>query len=352
MIDWLSERINKISKIERYSKPGEKALFKLDANENLILDSDFLSQLVIDKAKNIDLRKYPQELYDKLYKKLSVYLKVNEKTLVIGNGSDQIIELLLSVIGEGKRATLFTPTFSYFISRCQLRGISVAKIPLCPNDNTIRKRSFLKSAEKSNIVYLCSPNNPTGNQIERSTVQEILKLKNVLVILDEAYVEFANSSMTNFVEDYDNLAILRTFSKAFGLAGCRLGYLVMNKRIAQVLRDTVQSPYPVNSLSLVIAIALLSNLKPVLESVRVIKEERQRLLENISKIDYLSTYPSEANFIFVRVKERHKRLLNALEKHKVGVKVLGNLLGYGQCLRITVGTPKMNDTTIRALKMI
>lgn len=352
MINWLSERINKISKIERYSKPGRKALFKLDANENLILDPDFLSQLIINEVRKIDLRKYPLELYDELYKKLSEYLNVSEKTLVIGNGSDQIIELLLSVIGEGKRVTLFTPTFSYFISRCQIHGISVAKVPLCPKDNTIRKRSFLKSAEKSNIVYLCSPNNPTGNQIDRSIVQEILKLKNVLVILDEAYVEFANYSMTDFVEKYDNLAILRTFSKAFGLAGCRLGYLVMNKRIAQVVRDTVQSPYPVNSLSLVIAITLLSNLKPVQESIQVIKAERQRLLDDISKIDYLSTYPSDANFIFVRVKERHKRLLNVLEKHKVGVKVLGNLFGYGQCLRITVGTSKMNDTTIGALKKV
>jgi histidinol-phosphate aminotransferase len=352
MIDWLSQRIKKIRKIEKYSKPVKNASFKLDANENLLLDSNFLSQLVIKEARKIDLRKYPLELYDELYRKLSEYLKVSEKTLVIGNGSDQIIELLLSVIGEHKRVTLFTPTFSYFISRCQFHGISVSNIPLCPKDNTIRKSSFIKSAEKSNIVYLCSPNNPTGNQIERSIVQDILELKNVLVILDEAYVEFANYSMTKFVENYSNLAILRTFSKAFGLAGCRLGYLVTNKKIAHFIRANVQSPYPVNSLSLVIAISLLSNLKAVQKSVQVIKVERQRLFESISKIDFLSTYPSDSNFLFVRIKGRYVGVLDALEKHGVGVKVLGNLFGYGRCLRITVGTPKMNDTTIRALKSI
>src|SRR5437867_1417535 len=111
MIDWLSQRINKIRKIEKYSKPVKNASFKLDANENLLLDSNFLSQLVIKEARKIDLRKYPLELYDELYRKLSEYLKVSEKTLVIGNGSDQIIELLLSVIGEHKRVTLFTQHF-------------------------------------------------------------------------------------------------------------------------------------------------------------------------------------------------------------------------------------------------
>ena len=229
-MDWIVQRMKIVSKIERYSKPEKSPSIKLDANENVVLDRIFLSQLAMAEANKIDLRKYPLDLYDKLYESLSKYLKVGEKNLLIGNGSDQIIELLLTFIGRGKRVTLPTPTFSYFVSRCQLHGIKISKIPLLPESNTFERRLFISSAKKSQLVYLCSPNNPTGNQLDRSIIQEILELKDVLVILDEAYVEFAKYSMTRSVEKYDNLVILRTFSKAFGLAGSRIGYFISNKR--------------------------------------------------------------------------------------------------------------------------
>jgi histidinol-phosphate aminotransferase len=336
--------------IGKYEKPEEASIYKLDANENFLLDRTFLTQIVIKEAKKIDLRKYPFEQYYNLFKKLSSYLDVDRRSLIIGNGSDQIIDLLLSIVGRGKRITLFTPTFSYFISRCQLHGLRTSKIPLCSKDNTIRKKSFLNSAKRSDVVYLCSPNNPTGNQIDKSVVQEILQLKNVFVILDEAYVEFAKYTMASYIKKYDNLAILRTFSKAFGLAGCRLGYAVTNENFADFIRSNVQSPYPVSSLSLVIAKSLLSNLRIIKKSIETIKKERQRLLENIAGIQFLTSYPSDSNFVFVRVKRRYEHIINALLTHGISVKKLGNLPGYGNCLRITVGTPKMNDATIRALE--
>jgi histidinol-phosphate aminotransferase len=352
MMDWISQRMKCISKIERYSKPEKSLSIKLDANENVVLDRNFLSQLAMAEVNKIDLRKYPLDLYDKLYESLSKYLKVGEKNLLIGNGSDQIIELLLTFIGSGKRVTLPTPTFSYFVSRCQLHGIKITKIPLLPESNTFERRLFMSSAKKSQLVYLCSPNNPTGNQLDRSIIQEILELKDVLVILDEAYVEFAKYSMTRSVEKYDNLVILRTFSKAFGLAGSRIGYFISNKRFAKFIRTNVQSPYPVNSLSLALAISVISNVQKIKECVDLIKRERQRLYERISKMDQIFTYQSDANFIFIRCKEKYKSIINALRRHGVGVKDLGELYGYGKCIRITVGTPEMNDATISALNDI
>jgi histidinol-phosphate aminotransferase len=352
MMDWISQRMKSISKIERYSKPEKILSIKLDANENVVLDRNFLSQLAMAEVNKIDLRKYPLDLYDKLYESLSKYLKVGEKNLLIGNGSDQIIELLLTFIGSGKRVTLPTPTFSYFVSRCQLHGIKITNIPLLPESNTFERRLFMSSAKKSQLVYLCSPNNPTGNQLDRSIIQEILELKDVLVILDEAYVEFAKYSMTRSVEKYDNLVILRTFSKAFGLAGSRIGYFISNKRFAKFIRTNVQSPYPDNSLSLALAISVISNVQKIKECVDLIKRERQRLYERISKMDQIFTYQSDANFIFIRCKEKYKSIINALRRHGVGVKDLGELYGYGKCIRITVGTPEMNDATISALNDI
>lgn len=349
MMDWISQRMKIISRIERYSKPEKSPSIKLDANENLVLDRNFLSQLAMAEANKIDLRKYPLDLYDKLYESLSKYLRVGENNLLIGNGSDQIIELLLTFIGSGKRVTLPTPTFSYFVSRCQLHGIKILKIPLLPESNTFERRLFMSSAKKSQLVYLCSPNNPTGNQLDRSIIQEILELKDVLVILDEAYVEFAKYSMTRSVEKYDNLVILRTFSKAFGLAGSRIGYFISNKRFSKFIRTNVQSPYPVNSLSLALAISVISNVQKIKECVDLIKRERKRLYERISKMDWIITYQSDANFIFIRCKRKYKSIINSLRSHGIGVKELGELHGYGKCIRITVGTPEMNDATISAL---
>ena len=346
------QRMKSVSKIERYTKPEKSPSIKLDANENVVLDRIFLSQLAMVEANKIDLRKYPLDLYDKLYEGLSKYLKVGEKNLLIGNGSDQIIELLLTFVGRGKRVTLPTPTFSYFVSRCQLHGIKILKIPLLPESNTFERRLFMSSAKKSQLVYLCSPNNPTGNQLDRSIIQEILELKDVLVILDEAYVEFAKYSMTRSVEKYDNLVILRTFSKAFGLAGARIGYLISNKRFARFIRTNVQSPYPVNSLSLAIAISVISNVQKIKECVDLIKRERQRLYDRISRMDQIITYQSDANFIFIRCMGKYTSIINALRRHGVGVKELGDLYGYGECIRITVGTPEMNDATISALNDI
>jgi histidinol-phosphate aminotransferase len=349
MMDWISQRMKIISRIERYSKPEKSPSIKLDANENLVLDRNFLSQLAMAEANKIDFRKYPLDLYDNLYESLSKYLRVGENNLLIGNGSDQIIELLLTFIGNGKRVTLPTPTFSYFVRRCQLHGIKILKIPLLPESNTFERRLFMSSAKNSQLVYLCSPNNPTGNQLDRSIIQEILELKDVLVILDEAYVEFAKYSMTRSVEKYDNLVILRTFSKAFGLAGSRIGYFISNKRFSKFIRTNVQSPYPVNSLSLALAISVISNVQKIKECVDLIKRERQRLYERISKMDWIITYQSDANFIFIRCKRKYKSIINSLRCHGIGVKELGELHGYGKCIRITVGTPEMNDATISAL---
>ena len=185
MMDWISQRMKSISRIERYSKPEKSPSIKLDANENVVLDRIFLSQLAMAEANKIDLRKYPLDLYDKLYESLSKYLRVGEKNLLIGNGSDQIIELILTFIGRGKRVTLPTPTFSYFVSRCQLHGIKISKIPLLPESNTFERRLFMSSAKKSQLVYLCSPNNPTGGsdaetpeQLSHSVTHNFSEAKN------------------------------------------------------------------------------------------------------------------------------------------------------------------------------
>ena len=353
MTDWLMKEMKKISMIEKYAIPSESNYFKLDANENLVLEKDYLTKISLESLKKIDLRKYPIDLYERLYKKLSQYLKISEKSLVLGSGSDQIIDLLLTLIGRGRRLTSIYPTFSYFKTRCQFHGVAFSEVMLSSIDNTLDIEKFIIDAKKSHVIYLCSPNNPTGNQFEKSIIFDILSsLKNNLVIMDEAYVEFAKYSLIKYVKEYPNLVILRTFPKALGLAGARVGYMVANDELADLFRNRIQLPYAVNSLSLAIAISLISSPRKVEESISLIKRERERLYQSLSKIKNIDVYKSDANFLFIKCNTKYGRIVEALENSKIIVKALGNINNYGNCIRMTVGTKKMNDKILSTIKDI
>lgn len=330
--------------IEKYAIPSRNNYSKLDANENLVLDKDILTKISIDSLKKIDLRKYPIELSEEVYKKISSYLMVSKKSLVLGSGSDQIIELLLTIIGKGRRLTSIYPTFSYFKTRCQLHKVGFSEILLSTVDNSINMEKFMEKARKSHAIYLCSPNNPTGNQFDKSQVLDILdSLENSLVIIDEAYVEFAKYSLTKYVQEYSNLVILRTFSKAMGLAGARIGYMIANEELADLFKNKIQLPYAVNSISIAIAISVLANPKKMEKSISLIKDERERLYRNLSKIKKIKVYKSDANFLFIKCNEKYSGILEALEDSKIIVKKLGNIRNYGNCIRMTIGTKRMND---------
>ena len=291
MTRWFLEKIEKISEIEKYRRPLEVKSAKLDANENLVLDNTFLIKFIESLAKHTDLRRYPISLYDELYRKLGMYLNISTSKIVLGNGSDQIIDLILAAVGNNKKVSIFSPSFSYFQSRCQLYGIKITSTPLNQLDNTFDKSDFLRNCDESELAYVCSPNNPTSNQFDQSLIREILpKMSNTLVILDEAYVEFGRYSMIRFTERYPNLIILRTFSKALGLAGARVGYMISSKKISRIFRENIQSPYPINTLSLAISIYTLSNIKFVLKSIRIIKQEREKLFHHLCNFDGIKTY--------------------------------------------------------------
>ncbi|HEX7178309.1 MAG TPA: histidinol-phosphate transaminase [Nitrososphaeraceae archaeon] len=348
MTNWFIDKIEKISQIEKYHRPLEVRLAKLDANENLVLDNTFLIKFIQNIAKETDLRRYPISLYDDLYKKLGIYLKISASNIVLGNGSDQIIDLILATVGKNKKVSIFAPTFSYFQSRCKLHGIKIIQTPLRQSDNTFDKSEFLKNTSESQLAYICSPNNPTSNQFDQSLIHEILcKMNNTLVILDEAYVEFGKYSMIRYAERYPNLIILRTFSKAFGLAGARVGYMISSKKISRIFRENIQSPYPINSLSLAISIYTLSNIKFVLRSIRIIKEERRKLFHHLSKLKGIKTYESDANFIFVVFKRKYNRILRSLKDFQIVVKPFNNISGYGKCMRISISSPEINNNIIR-----
>jgi histidinol-phosphate aminotransferase len=356
MTNWVSEKLDILSSFEKYtrSEKGNNSLdfLKLDANENFMLNKRFISQIALQAVKDTDLREYPLKQFEELYRQLAKYTGIDKKYLAVGNGSDQIIELILSTIGIGQRVNVFTPTFSYFINRCELHGMTVNRVPLNKKDNTINKEEFLQAAKQCGIVYICSPNNPTGNQFDRQSILEIIEvLKDKLILIDEAYVEFANYSLMPYASArYDNVIILRTLSKAFGLAGARVGYFVSNKRFAEIFRSSIQSPYPLNSLSLTIAATVLSQSSYIKQTIKMIKAERKRVFDELARLNGIKVFRSNANFIFLESYEKYNTILKSLKKAKLVVKAFGDIDDRKGCMRITIGTENMNNKLLRAIE--
>ncbi|HXG06736.1 MAG TPA: histidinol-phosphate transaminase [Nitrososphaera sp.] len=344
------ESVKRIARLGHYVKPEKvEGAIKLDSNENFALDREFIAGIAAEAAQRVDLREYPLDQLEELYSRLADYAGVDENCIAAGSGSDQVIELLLSTLGR-RRATVFAPTFSYFINRCELHGIKVDQVPLTP-DFTLDNKAFVQSARKSDLVYICSPNNPTGNQIDRETVIEIIdSLKDRLILVDEAYVDFADYSLSEDATKRSNVIVLRTLSKAYGLAGARVGYMVANKKFVHTFRSVIQSPYPISTLSLAIASSVLAQADHVLETIRTIRSERDRVFDRLSRLAAIRVFESDANFLFIETGKHYNAISRTLESNGIVVKMLGNIAGHKGCMRVTIGTREMNDKFLRCIE--
>ena len=346
----IAESIRRISKLDRYVPPEKiEGAIKLDSNENFVLDAQFVREIAQEAAAQVDLREYPIDQLSQLYTQLASYAGIDEKCVAAGSGSDQVIELLLSTLGC-KTATVFTPTFSYFVNRCELHGIKVEKVPLT-RDFELSSKAFLKSARRSDLAYICSPNNPTGNQFDRQTVLEVMdSLENRLVLVDEAYVDFADYSLSQEATNRDNVIVLRTLSKAFGLAGARVGYMAANERFTKIFRSTIQSPYPISVLSLAIASGVLARSHQVKKTIDMIRKERERVVERLSRITRIRTFRSDSNFVFVEAGSSYGSISKELATAGIVVKLIGNVSGHRGCMRVTIGTAEVNDKFLQAVE--
>jgi histidinol-phosphate aminotransferase len=349
---WLNDNIKRIAWLDYYTKPEKvEDAIKLDSNENFALDRDFVAGVVAEAAKDVDLREYPLGQMDELYARLARYAGVSVKCVAVGSGSDQIIELLLSTLG-GRHATVFSPTFSYFINRCKLHGIKVYQVPLEP-DFTLDKKAFIKAAKRSDLIYICSPNNPTGNQLDRQEMVDVVdSLEDRLVLIDEAYVDFANYSLSSDAIKRNNVIVLRTLSKAFGLAGARVGYMVSNRKFVKIFRSVIQSPYPISTLSLAIASGVLADVDLIKQTIKSVRSERERVFARLSKIDGIKIFRSDANFVFIEAGKNYQAISKTLNSNGIVVKLLGNITNHKGCMRITIGTREMNDKYLKCIEQI
>lgn len=349
--DWLDEKLNRFSKLGGYQKP-ELVLdsMKLDSNENYAIPKQFQNDILSTAKKNSDIRAYPLGRIEQLIATIAKFVKMPSSMIGVGNGSDQILDLILLHFASKKTKILTSnPTFGFFEQRCRLYGIPLITISFS-DDMTLNLKEFLKQSGNADILYLDSPNNPTGFQFSKNELRRLVKAFNGLVIIDEAYGEFSDYSLLGMTKTLKNLIVVRTVSKSFGLAGLRLGYFIANKRFTSIFMDVLQYPYPLSAITIESGIEALKKSNTVKNAAGLIKTERQRIITTLRQYDAFEVFDSTANFVLFDARGYYQRVYSALSEQGILIRKLGKIGSHKGCLRVTIGTKEMNSKFLLAIR--
>ncbi|MBV8326801.1 histidinol-phosphate transaminase [Chryseobacterium sp.] len=298
-----------------------------------------------------EYNRYPDSTQKVLKKRLADLRKVSPSQIAIGNGSDELIDLIIKVFCEPKKDSILmmNPSFAMYGFYASINENKVLKLNLDENFGIV-KEDFLKITREQpfKVFFLCSPNNPTGNSIE--DIEFYIKNCNGIVVVDEAYIEFSdNRSSLELLDQYPNLIVLQTFSKAWGTAGARVGMAYASEEIIQLI-NTVKAPYNVNALSQKLVLEILDDEVRCNENIKNILNERAWLQEQFQDIACISkVYPTDANFFLIKINDVHGVYEQMLEKEILTSKRDPAIPG---CIRINIGSRKENEMLINALKSI
>ena len=331
---------------------------KLDANESPFALGDLMrEELAAELAKAlaaVELHRYPDPEARELRRVLARDLGVAPEQVMVSNGSDEAIQLVLLAVGaSGAVVAAPVPTFVMYELTTRALGLRFVGFPLSDEfDLDVRQFCELMRAERPRLVFLAWPNNPTGRLYEPAAVEEIVRVccgdgVNALVVVDEAYFHYAGRTFLAKLGQYPNLIILRTLSK-IGLAGIRLGILVASTAVVQEI-SKVRPPYNVNALSQAAARVVLRHADVVGRQAAAIVPERDRVLAKLRSFPGVTTFPSQANFFLMRTARPGDEVFQGLLKRGVLVRNFSHAPYLANCLRVTVGTPEDNDAFLAAL---
>ena len=362
---WIKQKLEKLQAIDCYTAGATsetvakqlgvttKQIIKLDFNENLFMPRVKQAKLMKELAEEIDLRLYPEDEEVKLREKLAGYIKVPKDFLVVGNASDELIDRIIRLfIEKGTIAVSFAPTFSIPRLCVKRQEGEYVTVPLQKNLQLDVKGMLSKFSEKTRLLYLCSPNSPTGTQYKQEDIEALVNAFPGIVILDEAYGEFADYSFVPRIREFENMIILRTFSKAFGLAALRLGYAVANPELSKILTEKAPLPYPVSGFTLRMGAKMLDNVDLMMDSVKQVKNERAKLIKALNEIEGVQAFNSQANFVLINTQRPADIVNQKLFDRGIMVKKWGKILQYENCFRVTVGLPEMNAKLVESLRVI
>lgn len=319
-------------------KDFEKELVFLDANEN---------------PYETGLNRYPDPHQKELKERISVLKAVPSDQILLGNGSDEILDMICRVFFEPGKDNMIinTPTFGMFKVLSAINAIECKEVQMTA-DFQLDVEAVKKNVDdNTKAVFICSPNNPTGNSMNEASVLELLKL-NLLVIIDEAYIDFSTSaSWLSRLKEFKNLVVSQTFSKAYGLAGIRLGACYAHTEIIDLLKK-VKMPYNVNVLTQKTALASLADQKMITQQVSEIIANREKMARELLQIKFVKEiYPSDSNFLLIKVDDADRRYKELISKELV-VRNRTNEPLCENCLRITIGTEEENKYLLKRMAFL
>jgi histidinol-phosphate aminotransferase len=340
-----------IQELSDYSVPQTGCPVKLNQNESPFDVPPDLKEEIIRELARTPWNRYPSAQPVALTAAIAEYTGHPSPGIVIGNGSNEMIQtLFLACCRPADQLLVASPGFAIYPRLAAILGMKVSAVPLLENF-AFHTQAIIESGRKSRLIFLASPNNPTGTLLAREEIEAIAQNTNGLLVVDEAYYEFYKKSVVDLVERYANLVILRTFSKAFSLAGARIGYLLTNEKLAAALNKT-KLPYSLGIFQQVAGTVLLKNVRRSEPFLQKIIDERERVLSELQNIPNIKAIPSAANFILFKTIGKP-----AAEVYET-LKQRGILLRYfattdiADWMRVSIGLPEENTMFLKNLREI
>ncbi len=331
--------------------PRNNHTIYLDRNELPYPASPKVIQAIANTVSTIN--RYPDTLGGTLRKPLADYAGVAEKEIIIGNGSDDLIELVTKVfIAPEEKVLIPNPTFLVYSLATEIMGGNPVFVKRNSDFDLNVQEISDRVTDHTKIIFIANPNNPTGNLVSRDDIIKIVSSVNCLVVVDECYYEMSQQTVSDLINKYENLLVMRSLSKSFGLAGLRLGYGIGNEKLIDYLYRGTQI-FPVNRLALVAGMAALEDLDYAYSNIKQVCIDRENLSQSLQKIGFF-VYPSATNFLFVNTQPLgilSANLVKALRHHNIWIKDFGFKLGLdGYYFRTAVSTPNENHKLQVALE--
>ncbi|MEM2535277.1 MAG: histidinol-phosphate transaminase [Candidatus Nezhaarchaeales archaeon] len=349
---YVNPHVKRLSRYEVQERRVQAVkVYKLDANENLVLDENWVRSLVREAVEKVDVRLYPPIYASKAVEAIAEFLGISRRNVIVDNGRDSIIDLIAKCfVGQG-RALIVEPTFEMYRFYVEALG-GLAESFYMNEGFTINVDELLERAEGAKVVFLASPNNPTGTQHPREVIEAVAEEFDGIVVVDEAYADFGDFSLWDLPLRYDNVIVLRSFSKVAGLAGLRIGYAVVSEKVYNFL-SRLQSPYSVNSLAQEVLQLVLSRWDFVKKAIEEIKIERDFVIRELMVINGVKPYHSKANFVLFRVNAMSsKELAERLASMGIYVRERDLKPLLENCIRVTIGPRSVNRLFLNALRSL
>ena len=352
--------MTRVKKLRYRSKLGDMPSYdvverewkvKVNANECGMNLPPMVEDRVMGRLSRVAFNRYPNEDLEQLMESIADNYGLQKENVLIGNGSSEIIEKLFFAFGGRNLTVVYPqPSFSMYHIYAKAAEARSVVVELNKEDYSLNVREFIQKVNdsKASLAVVCNPNNPTGNALPLEDIENIAQHTSCALLIDEAYVEFYGQSATSLLKKYPKLLVARTFSKAYGLAAIRCGYLLGDAEVIAMVAKTFM-PYHMDVLTLVTADTVFQMRDEYVPRIQQMIAERNRMSELYASLPGFKVYPSQTNFILVKY-EKAVPLNEELVNMSIGVRSFGSALGLENCLRISMGTRQENDQVFDAIK--